>query len=207
MSAMPPQPIVRAASPPPTERFWPPPQGQWTYEDWLRLPDDEWQYEVIKGVLYMAPSPTTKHQKISRNLGWEMWKFVREHSLGEVLAAPTDVYLPGQETPVQPDLIFVAAEQVSIISERGIEGAPDLIVEILSPKTWWRDRRIKLPLYEETGVRECWLVDPDAGVIEVYVLRGQTFALVGQWGSGETVCSETLAGFEVAVDALIPRQS
>jgi len=185
------------------EGGWPPRQGEWTYEDWLRLPDDGWQYEVIKGVLYMVPAPTTTHQRISRELQWHMLNFIRQHHLGELFDAPTDVYLPGQETPVQPDLLFVTIGRAHLISERGIEGTPDLVVEILSPKTWWRDRRVKVPLYEEAGVRECWIVDPAASAIEVYVLRGQTYELMGRRGPGEVVHCEVLKGFEMAVDAIL----
>jgi len=184
------------------ERGWPPPQGQWTYEDWLRLPDDGWQYEVIEGVLYMVPAPTTIHQRISRELQWHMLNFIKQHHLGEVFDAPTDVYLPDQDTPVQPDLLFIVTGRAHLISERGINGAPDLVVEILSPKTWWQDRRVKVPLYEEAGVQECWVVDPDASAIEVYVLRGQTYELLGRWGMGEVIHSEVLERFEMAVDAV-----
>ncbi len=187
------------------ERPWPPPQGQWTYEDWLRLPDDGWQYEVIKGVLYMVPAPTTKHQRVSGNLELALRLFVREHRLGEVFDAPTNVYLPGQETPVEPDLLFVSARGKATVSERGIEGAPDLVVEILSPRTWWRDRRVKMPLYEETGVQELWLIDPDVRAIEVYVLRDGAYALLGQWGPGEQVHSEVLEGFVIGVDEIMPK--
>lgn len=185
------------------ERSWPPPQGQWTYEDWLRLPDDGWQYEIIKGVLYMVPAPTTTHQRISGNLEFALQLFVRQEQAGEVFYAPIDVYLPGQETPVQPDLMFIATGRRDLISERGIEGAPDLVVEILSPRTWWRDLRVKLPLYEETGVRECWVMDPKTKTVEVYVLHEEQYALLGRWGPGEIAHSEALAGFEVAVDAVM----
>lgn len=185
------------------KRSWPPPQGQWTYEDWLRLPDDGWQYEVIKGVLYMVPAPPTTHQRVSGNLEFALRLFVRQEQAGEVFDAPTDVYLPGQETPVQPDLIFIATGRRNLISERGVEGVPDLVVEILSPRTWWRDLRVKMPLYEETGVRECWVIDPKTKTVEVCVLREEQYALLGRWGPGEVARSEALAGFEVAVDAVM----
>lgn len=185
------------------ERSWPPLQGEWTYEDWLRLPDDGWQYQVIKGVLYMVPAPTTIHQYVSGNLEFALRLFVRQEQAGVVFYAPTDVYLPGQETPVQPDLLFIAAGRRDIISERGIEGAPDLVVEILSPRNWWQDRKVKMPLYERTGVQECWIVDPKLQTIEVYVLQERRYALLGRWGTGETARSETLAGFEAAVDTVM----
>ncbi len=185
------------------ERKWPPRQGEWTYEDWCRLPDDGWQYEVIDGVLYMNPAPTTTHQRISRNLEFAFWLFARDEQAGEVFDAPTDVYLPGQETPVQPDLLFISAEREDIISERGIEAAPDIVVEILSPRNWWQDRRVKMPLYEETGVKEFWIVDPDEQDIEVYVLREGRYALLNRWGPGEVAQSDVLSGFDVAVDMVM----
>jgi Uma2 family endonuclease len=187
----------------PAERPWPPPQGQWTYEDWLRLPEDGWRYEVIKGVLYMAPAPTTHHQRASRKLEFAMLSFVERERLGEVFNAPVDVYLPGQETPVEPDLLFVSAERAGIISDRGIEGAPDLVVEISSPTTWWKDLRVKLPLYQETGVREYWVVDTEAKTVQVFVLRRGTYASLGQWGPGQAVRSEVLAGFQVDVETIL----
>lgn len=188
------------------ERPWPPPQGEWAYEDWLRLPDDGWQYEVIKGVLYMTPAPTPRHQRISGNLGFQMLAFVRARQLGEVYDAPIDVYLPGQETPVQPDLIFVTQDRLHIVDlDDAVHGAPDLIVEILSPSDWLKDRKVKFALYQETGVREYWIVDPRTRTIEVYVLRGGRYDLIGQWGDEETARSEVLARLEVAVGEVIPR--
>ena len=207
MTNRPKQPVAemeRLATAQTRERTWPPPQGQWTYEDWLRLPDDNWQYEVIKGVLYMTPAPNTGHQFISRELLWHMLNFVKQHQLGELYNAPIDVYLPGQETPVEPDSVFIAANRLEIISKRGIEGVPDLVVEILSPNNWWRDRRAKLPLYEETGVPECWLIDPELQTIEIYVLRDQSYALLGKWGRGETAVSQVMVGFEIGVEAVMP---
>jgi len=179
-----------------------PPQGKWTYEDWLKLPDDGWQYEVIDGELFMTPAPTTGHQRVSRDLGLAMVLFVKERNLGEVFYAPVDVYLPGQETPVQPDIVFVHRDHLGIIKERGIEGAPDIIVEVLSPTSWWKDRKVKYPLYERTGVPEFWLVDPE-GIVEVYVLKGEVYALLGRWGKGEVARSDVLDGFEISVDEIV----
>ena len=104
---------------------------------------------------------------------------------------------------MQPDLVFIASERQNLVSERGIEGAPDLVVEILSPRTWWKDRRLKQPLYMEAGVRECWIVDPETKTIEVLTLREGQYALLGHWEMGKVAKSETLAGFEVTVDAVM----
>ena len=183
-------------------RSWPPPQGQWTYDDWLRLPDDAWRYEIIKGVLYMVPGPSTAHQTVCLNLTLAISSFVRLCSAGRVFCAPTDVFLPGQQTPVQPDLLFIADARTDIIHERGIVGAPDLVVEIASPSTLWKDLRIKQPLYQEAGVREYWVVDTVAKTVHVFLLQDAAYRLTGQWGAGQTVASQVIKGFEIAVDAI-----
>ncbi|MCP4578145.1 MAG: Uma2 family endonuclease, partial [Deltaproteobacteria bacterium] len=95
----------------PTQQFWFPTQGQWTYEDWLQLPDDGYRYEVIDGVLHMSPPPRTDHQRISFRLARRLGNFAEKHSLGEVFSAPTGVRLPNQPVPVQPDILFIRAER------------------------------------------------------------------------------------------------
>lgn len=198
------EPVVKEPEAKTAERPWPPEQGEWIYEDWLRLPDDGWKYEVIKGVLYMAPAPRPRHQAISRELLYRLLSHVEAQALGEVYYAPIDVFLPEQETPVQPDLLFIARDRLDIVRpDEGIYGAPDLIVEILSPSDWYTDRKVKFPLYAETGVREYWMVDPKARTIEVYVLREATYELLGRWGAGEVARSEVLPEFEVAVDEVL----
>ncbi|MGH2521259.1 MAG: Uma2 family endonuclease [Anaerolineales bacterium] len=186
------------ASPP--DRPWPPEQGQWTYEDWLRLPDDGFRYEVLNGDLFMAPPPTIPHQYASGSLFALMWLHSRQHQLGVVLEAPTGVRLPGQPVPVQPDILFVRRERQDIIGNEYVEGAPDLVVEILSPSNWLLDRKQKFQAYREAGVNEYWIVDYRKKVIEVYVLEEGTYALVGQHGSGEIARSTVLTGFEVKVE-------
>lgn len=184
----------------PEARDWPPPQGEWTYEDYLRLPDDGWRYEVIKGVLHMAPPLGEPHQRASSELHFAMTGFVKPRGLGRVYAAPFEVLLP-DTSPVQPDLVFVAAERIDeIITSKRVEGAPDLIVEILSPSNWLFDRRDKYEYYEAAGVREYWIVDPRACTVEVFVLREGQYALLGKWSAGEEAQSEVLAGFTVAVE-------
>jgi len=186
----------------PAEQVWPA-QGHWTYEDYCRLPDDGWRYEVIEGELHMNPAPSTSHQDASINLAFEMTSFVRQRHLGKVLTAPIDVRLGDFANPVQPDILFVRKERLDIIQERWIDGPPDLIVEILSPGNWIDDRRTKYRLYALAGVREYWIVDPKKGEIDVYVLREGSFAQVGNFGARERVRSEVLDGFEIAVSAVL----
>jgi Uma2 family endonuclease len=149
------------------ERPWPPAQGEWTYEDWLKLPDDGYRYEVIDGVLYMRPPPLIRHQRTSSRIYIPFSDFLRLNPLGEVFYAPVGVRLPNQPVPLQPDLVFVRAERLDIIQENYIEGTPDLIIEILSPSNWLYDRREKMRVYQEAGVPVYWIVDPRALTIEI----------------------------------------
>ena len=183
-------------------RTWPP-QGQWTYEDYRQLPDDGYRYEVINGVLLMSPPPRTRHQDVCGELAFAMRMFTRNEQQGKVYEAPIEVILPGIATPVQPDILFIRTERLGIVGSTRIEGAPDLIVEILSPGNWLTDRREKFRAYEAAGVQEYWIVDPDRRTIEVYVLREGNYALAGQYGPGEVAQSEILKGLVVTVDDVI----
>ena len=183
---------------------WLPPQGKWSYEDYRRLPGDNWQYEVIYGRLIVVPAPAPIHQLIIAELLTALKSFLHRHPLGEVFPAPTDVVVPGKAEPVQPDLVFVAAERMSIVTQRAIEGVPDMTVEVLSPSNWLDDRRTKFALYAEIGVREYWIVDPDERTVEVFSLREGRYALVDRFGAGDTLRSKLLAGFEVKVEDIFP---
>ena len=178
---------------------WPQPGG-WTYEDWLCLSDDGFRYEVLNGELYMSPPPTVWHQRSSFRLALRMGNFVLEHDLGEVLLAPCGVLLPTQPVPLQPDIFFVRAERREIIGEEYVEGAPDLVVEVLSPSNWLYDRREKFQVYREAGVPEYWIVDYRTRTIEVFFLEERVYVLLNQYGPGDVACSRVMEGFEVAVD-------
>ena len=115
--------------------------------------------EIINGTLYMSPAPFLDHQRIIIELSSSLHDFVKEGSLGEVFTSPVDVYL-NQQNAYQPDIIFVASENSSILKEDGIYGAPDLIIEVLSPGTSKSDLTKKKPVYEKVGVKEYWVVDP-----------------------------------------------
>jgi Uma2 family endonuclease len=181
------------------ERPWPPEQGEWTYEDWLKLPDDGYRYEVIDGVLYMSPPPLIRHQRSSIRIEAHFIDFLKLHPLGEILHAPVGVRFPNQSVPLQPDIVFVRAERLDTIQENYIEGAPDLIVEILSPSNWLYDQREEMQVYQVAGVPEYWIVDPRAQTIEIYVLEQGVYRLSGQYGRGAVAASRLLPGFSVAV--------
>lgn len=193
----------RTSKTPHTEQEWPP-QGKWTYEDYRGLPDDGWRYEVIQGELYMSPAPEPVHQECGGNLFADLRDFGKKNDAGKAYSAPIDVMLGSLATPVQPDICFIIKSRLDIVKKKRIEGAPDIIIEVLSPSNWLVDRRTKHEIYAKAGVCEYWIVDPEARAIELFVLRESTYALIGKYGVGETVRSEVLAGFEVKVEAICP---
>ncbi len=169
-----------------------------TYADYMKTPDDE-RYELLNGELIMSPSPKEIHQYISGNLYFVLGAFVRERSLGRGYFSPFDVVLSDTNV-VQPDLLFVSTERAAIITADNVQGAPDLVVEILSPATAERDRTIKLDLYAQHGVKEYWIVDPDDKTITV-LMRGESrFEVDGIYGEGQSLRSPTLEGFSVALE-------
>jgi Uma2 family endonuclease len=183
---------------------WPPPQGEWTFADYARLPDNGMRYEVIQGDLHMNPAPRPRHQRIVLDLSVILHQFVGSRDLGEVYVAPIDVILPDLASPVQPDVLFVAADRLDIIKDEFVEGAPDLIVEVLSPGNPLYDRRTKFQLYARAGVREYWIVDPETRTIDVFVLRGRAYAPLGSFGPGEQARSEVLSDLTVRVSEVCP---
>ena len=146
-----------------------PPQGRWTYADYAALPDDGNRYEIIAGVLYMTPAPGTGHQSISARVVTFLVTHVEFAGLGRVFAAPVDVEL-APDTVVQPDIVVVLSANLHRITPSRIIGAPDLVVEILSPGTAGYDRREKQDAYARSGVGEYWIVDPGAQTVELLTL-------------------------------------
>ena len=132
------------------------------------MPDDGNRYEAIEGNLYMTPAPSILHHRLTRALYEALRPLLAAPKRGELFWAPVGVEFPSTGEGVQPDLFFVSDEYRGIIGEHGIVGAPDLVVEILSPSTASRDRGIKRRLYERQGVREYWIVDPDEMAIDVW---------------------------------------
>lgn len=186
-------------------RNWPA-QGRWTYEDYLRLPDDGNRYEVIRGVLYVTAAPFFKHQIVVGELFSYFRAFIREHELGVVVGAPIDILLPfGIATPVEPDIVFFRTGNEPGWEDKNFQGVPDLVVEVLSRSTKSRDRRIKFEAYRDAGIPEYWMVDPDARTIVVYTLKAKEYTELCRGGEGEKVRSAVLAGFELVVSDLFPR--
>ncbi|MYK68903.1 MAG: Uma2 family endonuclease [Gammaproteobacteria bacterium] len=139
-----------------------------TWQDVQQMPDDGNRYEAIEGDIYMTPAPTFRHQRVSLRLGIELNRVLEEPGHGLVVGVPVGVEFPATDEGVQPDLLFVSRERFGILADPWITGAPDLVVEILSPTTAARDRGLKRRLYERQGVREYWIVDPDENAVDVW---------------------------------------
>lgn len=179
-----------------------PPQGAWTYADYLRLPEDDKRYEIIEGVLYVANAPTPEHQFTVTELLFHLRQHVSTHNLGIVLPAPVEVHLAETTRPVQPDLIFVPKERQPARGVRFIEGAPALVIEVVSPTSIQRDRKVKYDLYERYGVAEYWIVDPRTQSVEVYTWSNGEYALFGQFVGREIIESKLLVGLRIQTDLL-----
>jgi len=144
-----------------------------TYDDYAALPDDGRRYELHEGELLVNPAPSPRHQVVIGNLYMLMAEHVHRHGLGQVFLSPIDVIL-SRITVLQPDLVYVDTSRLAIITERAIEGAPTLVVEVLSPSTDVRDRGVKQGLYARYGVPYYWIVDPAARTVEALRLGGES---------------------------------
>ena len=151
----------------------------YTYEDLERLPDDGRRFEIIDGELIELTSPSSEHQLVSAQLFRELDAYVTRHGVGTVLYAPLDIRLSPHNI-VQPDLVYLSRARFPVVRGRPIEGAPDLVVEILSPSTRERDLEDKLALYARYGVPEHWIADLDALALPIYAPVNGGYELVPQ---------------------------
>ncbi len=185
-----------------------PKQGDWTYEDYLRLPDDGRRYEIIQGVLYVANAPSYDHQFSVLKIATKFEVWAETQKAGVVITAPFEVHLPGIAKPVQPDILFIAKKRIPTPGTQIFEGAPDLIVEVLSPGSLRLDQHVKFGAYEQAGVREYWIVDPKTRAITVYSLpeNSPEYILLGQFTGNEAVQSRVLEGLSFVASAVFVPQ-
>ncbi len=177
----------------------------WTYDDYAQLPENgapelhtHIHYELIEGELIVSPAPNFYHQKIVIELAAQLHRHAKENGLGIVVVAPVDVVLSATDTP-QPDLVFISNERRGIITPANVQGAPDLVVEIISPTSDRRDRQTKWELYARSGVPFYWIVDPRLELLEEYSLRGDVYHLVCEWKAGETFAPQLFPGLHIAL--------
>lgn len=165
-----------------------------TYEDYATIPDDGRRHEIIDGEHYVNPAPNIRHQIISVRLTAAVYNFVAEHGLGHVFHPRIDVVL-GEHDVVEPDLVFVSNARAQIITRANIEGAPDLVVEILSSNRDY-DERLKFRAYERAGVAEYWIVDPFEERVKIFRHNGDRFLPAEVAG---TITTPLLPGFSLAL--------
>lgn len=174
-----------------------PAKDTYTAEDYLKLPQGA-PYQLIGGKLIMNPSPIPYHQEISRKLSQKIGSFIEENNLGTLYYAPLDVIL-GEQEAYQPDIIFISNDNANIIGEKNIQGAPDMVIEILSPETAYYDLREKFRVFEERGVKEYWIVDPGLKKIEIYENQDKKFKIYSEAEGEGVVSSKLLDGLSISL--------
>jgi Uma2 family endonuclease len=176
-----------------------PKQGEWTYDSYAALPDDGQRYELVNGVLLMAPAPSWSHQETVGEIFAYLRDYVRTTGLGGAFTAPIDVELT-RHTVVQPDVVVLLKTNRERLRGRHIVGAPDLVVEVASQRTQAYDRLSKYDAYARAGVPEYWLVYPKTKSVEVLVLEVGKYSSLGLFRGKEKLPSHVLPGFPVEVE-------
>lgn len=174
-----------------------------TYDDYLRLPDEPgYRLEILDGMLIKEPSPNVMHQRVSRRLYQSLKDYFGENDPeGEVFYAPLDVVL-GDKTVVQPDLFCISGCQKQIVKEKCIDGAPRLVLEIISPSRSRKDRLQKLQIYQKAGVRHYWIVDPEQRTLECLSLRDSAYAVAEGGMEDDVVCPPDFPQLTIDLQAL-----
>jgi Uma2 family endonuclease len=181
-----------------------------TYDDFVLFPDDGKRHEIIDGEHYVTPSPNVRHQVLVRRLLYDLENYFRSQpQAGEVFIAPLDVLLSPYDI-VEPDLFVVTGDQAGILTEKNVQGPPALVVEVLSKSTRKRDAQTKRRLFERTGVREYWLVDPELDAVQVFrpSPEGRLTRVVELTAEdGDVLTTPLLPGCEIDVRELFRAQS
>src|SRR5207249_12228837 len=165
-------------------------------ESYQMLADAVPREQLIEGDLYMAPAPEHYDEEISLNITLLLGKYLEKHPIGKLYTAPFDVYF--DEINVhQPDLVFVSKKNRSVLTYAGAEGAPDFLVEILSPKTAGLDKKPKRRVFARCGVKELWLIDPDAKLVHVYFLQKDTEHPAATYREKDTFASPHFPGLKI----------
>ena len=169
-----------------------------TARDFMELPEGPPYYQLIEGDLYMSPSPAPFHQDIVGNIFYLLRRYLEKNRLGTVRTAPSDVRLT-ELNVYEPDVYFVSKSRKSILTKHGVEGAPNLVVEVLSPRTAKLDKGAKRVIYARAGVEELWIVDPEAKRLHVYRLRESADEPVGTYGVRRKFESPLFPGLKIPV--------
>jgi Uma2 family endonuclease len=173
-------------------------EDKWTYERYLRETAEGEYFTIIAGEKIASPSPTSFHQDVLGNLYTLLRAWARQHKAGKVKLAPSDVILASDEV-TQPDLCVVLTQHLDCLTEKNLRGAPDLVIEILSPGSVRLDREKKRALYARHGIPEYWIVSPGERTVEVFRLQGQQYETAALLEKSDTLQSPLLPGFTCAV--------
>ncbi|HEX6480115.1 MAG TPA: Uma2 family endonuclease [Ktedonobacteraceae bacterium] len=176
-----------------------PPQGSWTYDDYAALPNDGQRYEIVNGVLVMAPAPTPEHQDIVLEIVAHLRTHIKLAGLGRVFPSPVDVDL-GPKNIFQPDVVVVLNAHLDRVTAKKIVGAPDLVVEVLSRGSEVMDRIAKYAIYAHAGIPEYWIVKPATRTVEVLVLENGEYRSLGLFHGPQMLLSQVVPAFPVAVE-------
>ena len=172
-----------------------------TYNQYVEFPEDGNRYEIIDGTLeMMTPAPSYKHQLIITRMASVIYAPCREE--GVFIVSPLDVVF-SENNVRQPDFIFIRNENMQIITDRAVEGVPDLVGEILSHSTAKNDRKSKFETYQRFGVKEYWIVDPELELLEQFVLVDGKYVLAHVYEKGETVKTSLLKCIAVSMDDIL----
>ena len=169
-----------------------------TYDEYRLLPDDGKRYELIEGDIFVSPSPSTRHQTVSRRLQFALMQALEVPGLAQIFNAPVDLLLEPTSV-VQPDLVIVSAARASIVTSRALEGIPDVVVEILSPGSVDRDQYLKLRLYERFAIPEYWVVDPDHGMLVAHRLDANSYGIRARYDRASTLESPEFPSLKIAL--------
>lgn len=168
------------------------------------LPDAGPRFQLIEGELYMSPAPNRFHQVVSRNIEFLLLKYLEANPIGEIYHAPFDVYLSEHDV-FQPDIVFVAKENFKVLTDAGVEGTPDFVVEILSPSNAYLDKKSKLRVYARMGVKELWIVDPETRLVHVYLLQQTADQPLATYGEKDSFSSPHFPGLEIRILEIFKR--
>ncbi len=181
-------------------------EGGYTYEDYLQIPEEPgYRYEILEGMLLKEPSPSLQHQRISRELGLQLKAYFDGFDAeGELFFAPLDVTLSASNV-LQPDILFVSSARKEVMREERIDGACDLVVEIMSPANRRKDRLQKMEIYRQAGIPHYWLADPEENTLEAFMLKDGSYTLVCAGGPGDAFTHPAFPGLDLDLDRIFRR--
>ncbi|PKM83822.1 MAG: DNA-binding protein [Firmicutes bacterium HGW-Firmicutes-13] len=181
-------------------------QDGYTYEDYLKIPEEPgYRFEILEGFLIKEPSPSVHHQRLSRELGCQLKTFFDDFDPeGELFFAPLDVTLTTSNV-LQPDILFVSGARKEIMCKERINGACDLVIEIMSPTNRRKDRLHKMEIYRKAGIPHYWLIDPEENTLESFMLRNGSYTLVVAVGTGDDFTHPEFPELNLDLDKIFHR--